>query len=121
MSDFPPAGMTSKEDSKYFEVSQEDPAIRTSTDGGYQLTRPRYTRRPRRVFKTGFTQISEADRALLETFWNTQLGGSKSFTWTIPTTLEEVTVRFEEEMDFKYKGVGGTHYFDVTSIKLREV
>lgn len=121
MSDFPPAGMVAKEDSRGFVIEQDDPAIKSGQEGGYSMSRARYTRTPRRTFTFKFTDISEADRQLLQTFWNTKMGGSVSFTWTIPTTLEEVTVRFEEPMKYQYVGAGTNHRWDIGSVKLKEV
>ena len=121
MSDFPPVGMIAKEDSKGFSIEQDDPAIKVKQDGGYSDPRPRYTRRPRRTYTTKFTDISEADRQLLEAFWDTKKGGSVSFTWTMPTSGAEITVRFEDKMKFVYKGFGGNHRWDVAGVKLKEV
>lgn len=93
------------DDSKYQE-ERLDPAMRATTEGGYVVTRPRYTRRPRRVWKIGFTNISDADKAALETFWNSVRGGSEAFNWTLPVTGEQVVVRFAEgtKLGFSYAG-----------------
>lgn len=109
------------EDARFFGMSQEDPAMRTKVEGGYVFTRPRFTRRPRRSFTTGFTNISDADRALLENFWNDTKGGSSAFAWTHPFTNEVIQVRFKKGFDFSYVGIGHSHRWDVTGIELEEV
>lgn len=121
MSDFPPVAMTVKEDSSKFSVSIEDNTVRSEMEGGYEFTRPRTTRAPRKEFTTGFTHISESDRALLESFYLAQRAGASSFTYTDFTTSTEYTVRFVGEMKFKYVGQGVAKLWDVDGIKLRQV
>lgn len=82
----------------------------------------RYKRRPRRRFTTGFTAIKEVDRQLLELFWNEVKGGSKSFTWTVPGTTEEIHVRFAgEKLKYDFVGKGETFLWDVRGVQLLEV
>lgn len=121
MSDFPPVGMIAKEDSKGMTIEQDDPAIKVKQEGGFKGARARYTRRPRRSYSLSFTDVSEADRLLLESFWNAKKGGSVSFTWVDPTTEVELIVRFEDVMKFKYAGFGGNHRWDVDNVVLKEV
>lgn len=121
MSDFPPSSPTLKEDSSGFSMEQADPAIKVKAEGGYAMSRPRYTRTPPRKIMTKFTAIKESDRALLEAFWNSKKGGSVIFTYTIPPTNEEINVRFGKSMKYKYKGTGGTHLWDVENVELEEV
>ncbi len=101
------------QDSSLYEVSHEDPAIRTEMDGGYVISRPRHTRTPRKTFKTGYTHIDQTDRALIEAFWNTVKGGSVVFDWEDPVSLATLSVRFKEELAFKYVGIGNVHHWDV--------
>lgn len=121
MSDFPPIGMAEKEDSAYFSQELEDNTIRSETEGGYEFTRPRSTRAPRSSFTTGFTHITQADKAILEAFYKDKRAGASIFTWTNPTNGEELDVRFSGPLQFKYVGMGGTHLWDVVSISLKEV
>lgn len=119
MANFPT--LSKKQDSKYFSVTSEDPAMRTEMEGGYVATRPRHTRAPRQTYTTGFTDISEVDRLALKAFWDARHGGSESFVWTNPVTTVATTVRFSGPLDFKYKGFGGNHRWDITNIKLEDV
>jgi hypothetical protein len=121
MADFPPNTMTAKEDSKYRSERQADPAIRKEVEGGYVLTRPRYTRAPRKTFTTGFTHISETDKAALQTFYSSKKGGSDSFTWADPVTGTVYSVRFVGQPEFTYVGRGPTFLWDVTNIQLEQV
>lgn len=121
MADFPPAGMVAKEDSKYRSERQKDPALRHEMDGGYVVTRARYTRPPRKTFTTGFTHISQADKVLLQNFFEARRGGANSFTWDDPVTLVTYTVRFVGEPEYKYVGMGTTYLWDVSNITLEQV
>ena len=113
--------LASKQDSKYYEVIPEDPSISTGMEGGYDYSRPRFTRTPRKSYKTGFTHLTNADRAIIQAFWDLNMGGSDSFTWTDPVDLQEKTVRFDGPLSFKYAGVGGTHRWNISDIKLVEI
>lgn len=109
-----------KFDSSKFNQTTEDPTIRTPIEGGYIATRARHTRRPRRTFKGGYTNLSEADRLLMETFTNTVKVGALNFYWTHPITNEVITCRFKSPPNFDYAGVGSTYRWNV-SIDLEEV
>ena len=121
MADFPPGTMTAKEDSKYRSDKQADPSMRKETDGGYVVTRARYTRAPRKTFTTGFTGISQADKAAFMAFWDSKKGGADYFTWKDPVTNTVYTVRFAGTPEFKYEGFGSTFLWDITGIQLEQV
>lgn len=121
MADFPPVALAGKEDSKFRTQSSDDPAMRNTTDGGYTITRARYTRAPRKTYTTGFTDLTETELAALEAFYDAQFGGSNSFTWEDPVTNVVHTVRFNAAIKGIYTGRGGTHRFDVPEIQLKEV
>lgn len=115
MADFPPAGMENKEDSSHFQVSFEDLSDSRQTDGGYKYTRSKYTRKPRKKLKIGFTAIPEADKLLIEAFYNEHFGGNTVFTYQSyesgrPTYL----VRFTGPVGFRYSGVGITPLWDIS-------
>jgi hypothetical protein len=112
--------LSQSQDSKYYKPEQEDPAIRNPIEGGYVATRPRFTRPPRKSFTTGFSDLLDSDRATLMVFWDTVMGGSNSFTWVDPITNNIYQVRFAEQMDWRYSGVGATKRWDVT-MKLEQV
>jgi phage-related protein len=120
MANFPPAGMIEKEDSQYFSVEHRDNTISSTTEDGYEITRPRGTRAPGRDFESGFTEITNADKALLESFWESVRGTANIFTWNDPTTNQTLSVRFQGTFGFKYIGIGGTHRWNL-QFKLREV
>lgn len=104
------------EDSKNYSVEFENVAVSAATDGGYVVTRAKHTRRPRRTFTGGFTDIGMTDKTTLENFWNTVKGGSVIFDWLDPVTKTVIAVRFADKdpMQFKYTGMGGNHRWDVT-------
>lgn len=102
------------QDSKYFSQISDDPAIRASTEGGYEITRRRYTRTPRKTFTSGFTRIGSVDKATLAAFEETVGVGSVIFDWTNPDTLAVHAVRFTGPINFKYVGHGPNKRWDVT-------
>ena len=121
MADFPPGSLVSKEDSSQRTDTVADPAMRQEMDGGYVITRPRFTRRPRRSFQTGFTDITDAEKVLLEDFWDAHKGGSNSFTWTDPVSNVTRTVRFKSGAAYQYAGHGPTRRWNATGVVLEEV
>ncbi len=92
-------------------------------EGGYVISRPRHTRRPRRTWSFGFTMMKDADVAILQTFWDTVKGGSNSFTWVHPVSHSTITVRFSPEMTMKFNriGAGPVNYWQTDAIILIEV
>lgn len=116
-----PVALSKPEDSKFFSVSYEDPSMKVEMDGGYTLSRARHTRTPRRHITTGYSNLTDADRGLLETFYNSQRGGSKAFSYTNPISGEVITVRFDGPIVFTYAGVGSTVRWNVANIKLAEI
>lgn len=101
------------QDSQFYEMTPEDPALKTSMDGGYVVSRAKHTRKPRRTFKTGFSSIIQADYTLLADFWDTVRGGSIVFDWIDPATGSLYNVRFASQISFKYVGKGDTKLWDV--------
>lgn len=97
---------TARIDNAKYGEEQSDPALRAKMEGGYVVTRPRHTRRPRRTWKIGFTDIRDADKTALQVFWDSVRGGSEAFNWTVPVSNEAVVVRFAEgnRMSFEYAG-----------------
>lgn len=133
-------------DRKHYGLSIQNPAVSTESEGGYIITRPRFTRRPRRTWTFGYTDISMADKSRIEQFYNDMLGGSMMFYWVDRHALEgenwrrqndpthpnykgpavdasqfTYLVRFTDELSFKEAGIGGNLRWDVPSIKIMEV
>ena len=108
-------------DSKLYSMEQEDTSITTKMEGGYVMSRARHTRAPRKMFTIGYTDISDADKQLLEAFWNTTRGKAEMFEWTNEMDSVTYIVRFSGKPVFKYSGLGGNHRWDVSGIKFEEV
>lgn len=95
---------------------REDSTIRSDFEGGYQHTRPRYTR-IRWIFDIRYKELPDADKILLENFINTVMGGANSFSWTHPITLISYTVRFDKPPKFESMH----HSYWETEFQLKEV
>ena len=118
MADFPNGGV--KEDSKFFGVATPNSAQRNETDGGYTLTRPRFTRAPRKTFTTGFTNLTLAQKDAIQGFYD-EKGGAISFTWQDPTSGITHVVRFKGDLKWKYSGKDTQFRFDSDPIELEQV
>jgi phage-related protein len=118
---FPPfgEGFTEKEDARFYGIEFEDKTRRSESDGGYEFTRPKFTRNGRRTFKTGFTQMNAADFDIFQNFWDAY-GGYKSFSWTNPADGRAHTVRFAEPPTVRYTGIGAVATYDV-EVTLKQV
>ena len=115
-------GFTAKEDSKYLQEEPADPTIRHESEGGFVMTRARYTRAPTVTITTGWTDISDADKRLLMTFYGTVArGGAAAFSYVHPVSGDILTVRFKEPPRPKYAGVGATYRWDVPDVKLETI
>ena len=114
-----PADLAAIQDSKYFQVDLEDKAIKGEVEGGYVHARPRHTRRPRRTFKTGFTELSQTQFDALVAFYDL-VGTYAKFEYLNPATGEQFTVRFGKPFTGKYAGMGLTRLYNVTEIELKE-
>jgi hypothetical protein len=121
VADFPSGTLEFKEDSKFRNVTTPDQAIRNEMEGGYAVTRPRYTRSPPKTFVTGFTNITETEKAQIEAFWELKRGGSAAFTWLDRVTNITHIVRFKGDLKFTYAGMGGTHRWTTGEIQLEQV
>jgi phage-related protein len=118
---FPPVenDFVEKEDSKYFSIDLEDNTIRAPSEGGYEFTRKRFTRTPRKTFATGFTMMSQTDLNTIIEFWD-EYQGAKPFAWLDPTTNNVYTVRFADKPSIVYNGIGNNFMYDVT-VKLKQL
>jgi phage-related protein len=121
MSNYPT--FTYEFDASSFRETAENPVIASEAEGGYTLTRPRFTRAPRRTFRFRHRNITDAEKQTLLTFWNDRKGGSGAFNWTHPIQGTVINVRFgpDMEMEFERIGFGTNHRWDSGEIILVEV
>lgn len=115
-----PASLAPIQDSQYFQIELEDKAVKGEVEGGYVHIRPRHTRRPRRTFKTGFTELTQAQWEALVAFYD-EVGTYTKFDYVNPTDNQSFEVRFNKPFSGKYKGMGPTRLWNVTDIELKEV
>lgn len=71
----------------------DDPTLSSESDGGYELTRPRYTR-IRRKWTLVWPHLLHADYTTLMAFYDSMSGSSVNFNWTNPATGTVSSVRF---------------------------
>lgn len=114
-----PATLAKVQDSKYFSVEQEDNAVKGETEGGYVNARPRHTRRPRKTFTTGFTDIAHARYLEAIAFYDL-VGTWKVFTYIDKTTGITYRVRFDKPPKWTWGGVGVAKIWSCTGVTLIE-
>lgn len=93
----------------------EDNTLRSEFEGGYEHSRPRFTRN-RKTFGLTYRYITNADKTTIENLFR-DIRGADMFTWRHPKTNSEHIVRFVEPLKFEYVQFG---YWNV-NIKLRIV
>jgi len=96
-------------------ITYEDSTIRSDFEGGYEITRNRYTRF-RRVINVNYKYMSSTDFTTLNNFYNS-VRCTASFNFTCPVTSTVYNVRFAEPINAEYVSYG---YYNV-SFKLKEV
>lgn len=95
MATFPSSVITSQP-SYPFVKKWEDSVLRSKMEGGYEVTRQKFTR-VRRTWEVVYPYMSSAEVACLSTFVEeTVHGGADAFTWTIADSTVTATVRFKE-------------------------
>lgn len=110
-----------KEDSSKFKQTSVDNAVRETTEGGYSINRARYKQSRKRLFDTGFTNLTESQKVQLENF-ETSVGSTiDPFYWRNPQSKELILVQLREPLVFVYAGSGKTKRWNVHDIKLKEV
>jgi hypothetical protein len=121
MADFVfPTNLWTQQDSKNFTVDQEDNAVKGETDGGYVDARPRHTRKPRKIFTTGWTDVNQATYLEAQAFYD-QVGTWGVFTWKDPTTDVTYRVRFDKAPKWNYTGMGVAKLWTTSGVTLNEV
>jgi hypothetical protein len=108
-------------DSSKFQQEKENPAMASKMDGGYVVTRPKHTRRPRRTFTAGYTDMPDAQRATVDAFFDSMHGGSNLFYFVHPVSRESILVRYTTDttLPWTYTGAGLYPLWSVT-FKLQE-
>lgn len=114
-----PTFASAKFDSKTYTEEQDDPAMRNKMEGGYTITRPRYSR-IRKTFSFTYRSMTEADKATMQTFWGTTKGGSEIINWTNPYNNTVYQVRFLEKLQWTQVGAGTLKLWDC-AVKLEQV
>lgn len=76
----------------YEQTLANDPTIRNDTEGGYTVTRARFTRL-RRKFKIKYSVLSRTDKTSLETLQTNANVGSDTISWYNPDLAATITVR----------------------------
>lgn len=94
-----------------------NPTVESRTEGGYRVTRPRYTRIPK-LYKFSYPYLSSSDKAKLETFEKTVQVGAGLINWTPYTESASKVVRLKSPI--KYRPNKGTSYW-IIDVELEEV
>ena len=102
-------------DAAAFREMYIDNAIRSNTEGGYVKTRPRHTRGQLKKFQITWTDVSDADKEVIQSFFETVYTYSE-LEFTHPTEALDYSVRFEAPPDFKYIGAGTNYRWTITAV-----
>jgi hypothetical protein len=113
-------GFTQQEDSSYFKDSYLDGTIKYEVTGGLVVARRRFTRQPNRSIETGFSNMSQANKEIIDAYYSIVMQAG-TFTYTHPTSAESLTVRFDDVLKPEYMGAGTTFVWKMPSIKLRTI
>ncbi len=120
-----PAILNNGHDSQKFqETHRADPSIPFDTEGGWMISRARFTRRPPITYTLGYTDISEAQKQELQDLYADTRGSSEIIEgWVHPTSGAIKSVRFKQGAipQYSYKGRGGNHRWDVSGVMIEEV
>lgn len=111
-----------KPDSSTFIEEQDDPGETIRTEGGYEITRPKYRRRPRKTFTFGYEYIRYTEAQQIQALWDEVKGSASAFSWSHPFNGGAYMVRFVEKFQVQYDyGSGDIHYVKIPLIKIKEV
>lgn len=110
---FPTLASGERSDSSKYSTQIEDVATKTNMEGGYVVSRPKFTRLPRKTFNIAYTAMGQTDKLAIEAFYVTVLGGSSIFNWTDPVTNTVYAARFADKVKYTYTGKGNRHLWDV--------
>lgn len=117
MSAFPNLGDT-RIDSSQYEVEIEDVSMSSKSEGGYEFTRKRHTRRPRRTWKVGYQVLKSAEKQAIQDHWDAMGGGSLIFSWLNHQDGQTYQVRFKpgSSLTFKYVGKGDNQLWNCSFV-----
>ena len=92
--------LVSSQDSKKYRVELDDNTMSEELEGGYTVTRARTTRRARRTWNIGYTEITDADKIALENFFG-QVLNAVIFNWTNTENNVVYQARFVGKLAFE--------------------
>jgi hypothetical protein len=120
MATFPTKGvLTLGEAPSKYDIDETDNEVKADTDGGYEFKRPRFTRKPPRIVKTGFIGLTHADYLVLLAFWDAH-GTTVAFTYTDYVHGISRNVRFDKKPDWKPQIIGTRRLWN-PSFEMKEV
>lgn len=112
---FPPqesSGWSEKEDQSLYGVQLKTNDVEIETEDGYSWIRPRSTRKPPKIYKTGFTLVNQDHYNILMEMWE-QYGRHRVFSWTNPVTEKTLNVKFSKPPEFNYSGLGKNRLYNI--------
>lgn len=111
-----------KPDSASFVEEQDDPGEAIKTEGGYEITRPKYKRRPRKTFTFNYEYLPYTEAQQIQALWDEVRGSSAAFSWQHPFNGGMYNVRFADKFRVEYDDkIGDVNRVKVTGIKIKEV
>lgn len=79
----------------------EDSVLRSDYEGGYEHTRPRFSRLRKNFPGVVYRDMTDTDKSTLDTFENvTVKGGADAFNWTEPKSSVTYLVRFTKPVEY---------------------
>lgn len=110
-------------DAAAFTEEFEDVAMKSAEmEGGYSLSRPKFTRSPRRTWTFRYVEMRDADKLLLEDMWKAVKGRSNIFTWVHPISGASISCRFGDmKMRFSRSGYGPINLWQSDTVIITEV
>jgi hypothetical protein len=82
------------------DIDLEDNSLRSDQEGGYVISRARYTRM-RHIISLTYPMLTNADKVALNNFQIALMGGSDLILWTDPMTSIQYITRLDKPIKFK--------------------
>lgn len=108
---------------KFSQTSAPDEVVKASMEGGWKVTRPKFTKRAPREFRMGMSDVSEEQKQCFQRQYGAMVGSASDFTsFTHPTTGESFKARFKPGAvpTYRYRGAGIYPRWDISNIILEE-